>query len=389
MNFEALRHYLESLGETYGVRAFGIKVTQRHKELFSMISGTRDPETGEPAGPDDLYDIYSCTKPVTAACVMQLAERGLLRADEKLGDILPAFRDVRVADFAFDPVKRVYPPYDIGTLPCRNPITIKHLLTMTAGMTYDIAHPALREVIEASGGHASTSDVVNAMAKMPLVFEPGENWHYSLAFDVLASVIEARSGLSFGEYVKKNIFEPLGMRDSYLLADEKLTSRLSALYIFDPKTRAVRPIPKGNPFRFTDRYESGGAGILCTIDDYSRFADAMACGGVSAEGRRILRPESVEAIKTDRLTPTQWNTFRQIEPDCYSYGYGVRTLIREGAAQSPLGEFGWCGASNPYCLMDTKNGLSIFYSQQILYYMRFQEEAHPKIRDLVYEGLRS
>lgn len=387
--FRGLDQLLETFPERFSVRAFGIKVMRAHECLFEKYHGFSDTEGQKPVSPDDLYDLYSLTKPVTAAAVMQLYEKGLVDLEDKLSDYLPEFARCRlIKDFPYSAKTSHWPPYDVKTKAPSRAILIRHLLTMTAGMTYEQNHPEIQKCLKEGKGHASTLELIRAMARMPLVFEPGEDWEYSLAYDVLAGVIEKASGQSFSAYLKNHIFNPLGMKDSYILVPEAQRPRLSALYECDAETGLVKAVPCRNSHRLSPEYESGGAGLTSTVRDYARFADALACSGEGASGERILKQESVAEIGRDWLNQRQRETFAFREDPAYSYGFGVRCLIDPSRALSPPGEFGWAGAAGAYTLMDRKNQLSITYAHHILNPFRFQRTAHPEIRDEVCRALR-
>lgn len=393
MDFSNLSAYLSSLRSRFDVRGFDLIVMQKHKCLFRQSEGFCDRAQSRPVSPDDLYDVYSCTKVLTMAAVLKLMEEGLLSPEDELGLYLPEYKEMYVAEgFDYNPAEGIWPPAGTPVRPAARPIKIRHLMTMTAGLSYDLEHPAIREAAARGGGNASTREIVRAMAKMPLLFDPGDDWLYSLAHDVLAAVVETISGMSFGAFLKKNFFAPLGMEDSYMKEADIPKERLSAMYALDPadpRQEKLIPVSSENAFRFSRQYESGGAGLCCTAGDYALFADALACGGEGLSGASVLKPETVALLKEDRLTPRQRRRFQTVENPDYSYGYGVRTLYNLKASKSSPGEFGWCGAAGAYTLIDMKKKLSIFYVHHILYYRRFQDSAHPAIRDLVYEALEA
>jgi len=376
MNFSKLDEYLISL-EARGIPACECIVCKNHKTLYHHISGHSDSAGLIPASEDDMYFIYSATKLLTVCALMQLCEKGLVSLDDRLCSFLPEYR--------YMTVRRLGKIRMAGT-----PVTIKHLLTMTGGFSYSLNLPALIRAREDK--HALTRDIIRALAEEPLNFEPGERFLYSLSHDILASVVEEVSGQSFGEYLKNNIFIPLGIKDMSIhlksAAGEDLTRRLSAQYTYDTVKESVREIPKSNPFCLSENYESGGAGIIAAAREYILFADALACGGEGASGLRILKPETIDLIRTPALSPSCQNDFtRAFNRRGYGYGLGVRTMTcpAVGNSLSPVGEFGWDGAAGAYVLCDVKNSLSVFYVQHVMGCTPAYTEFHPAIRNLVYE----
>ena len=203
---------------------------------------------------------------------------------------------------------------------------------------------------------------------------------------MLAAVVEVVTGLSFGEYMRKNIFDPLGMKEIWYQIPEDKYSRLAAQYMLDINTGAMFP-QQGNTYRLSEKYESGGAGVTTSVDEYSKLLDALACGGKSATGERILEESSVALMRTNQLNESEIKEFQQGFRKNYGYGLGVRVKLGEAGGKSPAGEFGWDGAAGAYALMDPVNHISVYYAQQILNMLKSYTEIHPAVRDLIYESL--
>lgn len=332
-----------------------------------------------PASEQDLYTVYSCTKVMTMIAAMQLIEQGKLSLDDPLEKYIPEFARVNLAkDYVMGDPPHKWPAEDSSLVPARKKIYIHQLMSMTAGFSYDTA-----AVVKLADSGDGTVGVVRAMAKMPMLFEPGERYMYSLCHDVMAAVVEVVSGMRFSEYLKKYIFEPLGAEDMYFQVPREKKHLLVDQYTY--QTGSVKP-GSGLHFRVTSEYESGGAGLICNVASYSKVLDAMACGGVGANGVRILSEESIRIMSQNRLGDVQMEDFRKMEKVGYGYGLGVRTLMDGTASKGPVGEFGWDGAAGAYCVIDPVNRVSIFYAQQVVE-MPPAGKYHPIIRDLVYEGL--
>ena len=214
-------------------------------------------------------------------------------------------------------------------------------------------------------------------------------WSYSLGHDVLAAVVEVVSGTKFSVYLKKNIFEPLGIKDMYFHWDGELEKRICAIYMGEFGSDKIRPDDgsMSDGFKITENYESGGAGLAGTVDAYSLFADALCNGGVGVTGKRILGEKMIRLFMTGYTTGIMQDDFVVTGKKGYRYGLGVRVLNDTAESKSPVGEFGWDGAVGAYVMIDPVNHISIFYAQHIVGFPKVYSEIHPVIRDLVYEAL--
>ena len=387
MDFSKLTAYLETLNERYGVKGLDIKITKDHECIYRHMVGHSDYDCTVPVSDKDLYDVYSCTKVLTMTAVMQLIEQGKLDLYDTLDKYIPEFSqmyystDFKVGEFPFR-----WPTPEDNLAPAQNKIYIHDLMSMTSGMSYDVASAPILDVVNATNGEADTLTVVKAMGKMPLLFEPGTHHSYALGHDVLAAVVEIISGMRFSEYMRKNIFEPLGCTDMYYHIPESELHRLSAQYGRDWTTGEIKR-DNSMIYRITRNYDSGGAGLTCTVDGYSKVIEALACDGIGATGAQILKPESIRTMSKNWLTETQLADFQRAGKVGYGYGLGVRTLIDQSTSKSPVGEFGWDGAAGAYSVIDPINHISIFYAHEILGMLEAYSEIHPTVRDLVYEAL--
>ena len=387
MDFTRLTDYLNTLEETYGVRGLDIKITREHDTVCRYMTGHSDYEGKTPVSARDLYDIFSCTKVITMVGVMQLVERGKIDLQAPLETYLPEFASMRYAtDFKVGQFPFAWPTEKSPLAPARNKIYIHDLMSMTAGMSYDVAPKPILDVVRATNGEANTRQIVAAMAEMPLLCEPGAHYSYALGHDVLAAVVEVVTGMTFGEYMRENVFAPLGITEMYYQAPESERRRLSAQYAKDWDTGEIRP-DDSMIYRITKNYESGGAGLATTVDEYSKVLEALANGGVGATGRRILTPDAISVMSRNWLTEAQMADFSLPGKPGYGYGLGVRTLMDGSKAKSPVGEFGWDGAAGAFSLIDPVNHVSLFYAQEILGMIEAYSEIHPTIRDLTYEAL--
>ena len=365
MDFTPLRNYLRQMPER-GVPGCELAVCRDHEILFHEWVGFSDEARQKPASPADRYFLYSCTKPVTATAAMIALEENLFGLDDPVSRYLPAFADAFVLkDGVRTPVSR--------------PITVRHLLTMTAGLDYNLDCDSVRRVLKRTDGQATTVEIAEAMAEKPLSFQPGERFQYSLCHDVLAAVIEAVSGDTYGAFVQSRILDPLGMKDTDFYLDGK-PADVAALYSYDKNTGRIVPQEKKVRLVPSARYYSGGAGLVSTATDYLKFADALACGSA------ILSREKIDLMRTEQMRAFHVEgSFSCTCGEDYGYGLGVRTRIsnRHGLP-SAFGEFGWDGAAGADILIDPEHRLSMVYVQHVLNWPDLLGCVHLQIRDLLY-----
>lgn len=365
MNFKALQDYLHTLTTEWGVPACAMTVHVGRETVF---------ESFENCASNDVFWMYSATKVFTATMFCRLLERGILKLTDTVSDYLPEYSVLVIA--AEDGMRRK----------AEKKLTLGHLITMCGGLTYDIFNPLIT-----GASDRTTRGIAREIAGMPIVAEPGEVFLYSLCHDVLAAVMEAATGMRFSDLLRKEITEPLGMRDTCFHPGEEQLRRLAPQFVWrDRAEGGPVPCPGTNQFCFSEDYDSGGAGLCSTVPDYILLTEALANGGFGRDGYPLLKPETIDRMRTDMLGTSQRATFleRWGRYSAYGYGLGVRTRI-SGAdgGKSPVGEFGWDGAAGAYCLADPENRISVFYAQHVLNMGPVYEEIHPHLRDLVYEGI--
>lgn len=376
MDFTPVTDYIENvLRKEKGVPCCDVLIRRGHETLLRYFSGVSDYEGNTPVRGDEVYYMYSCTKPITCTAAMQLVEQGKLLLDAPVSDYLPAY-------------KNTFLMKNGTAVPTETVMTVRHLFTMSAGLDYDRDTEPLRRLVRENPG-AGTVEVVSAFPQSPLRFEPGERFLYSLCHDVLAAVVEVVSGLRFSEYLKKNIFDPLGMTRTGFFLPKEEEPHLAAQYACPTRLAPCVPHTGNSDFRLTENYESGGAGLYSCVEDYSRFADALANGGVGITGAQILKQETIDLMRTEQLSGyAMHNEFSCAAGPGYGYGLGVRTLIDKSQGQrSSLGEFGWDGAAGSYVMIDPAEKLSIFFAMHVRGWPNLIGCGHAPIRDLTYEVL--
>ncbi len=375
MDFTKLKNYIDSLHNDRGVPACGVSVFHKHAEVFRYTCGFSDYENTIPLKPDDQFFMYSCTKPITVSAGIMLIEAGKLDLDAPVSDYLPCFNNV----YLIKDGKHVGP---------RQKATVRNLFTMSAGFDYNLYKEPVRELLSRRGSEASTHEIVEALTLSPLSFEPGAKFQYSLCHDILAAVIEVAAGMRFGEYLKQEIFEPLEMDNTYF-ATTREYPELTAKYMYDAGSGTLKIAPRKNMFVPGDRYESGGAGLISTQEDYGRFADALANDGIGINGSRILTKAGIDMLRTEQLSHYVADPgFSCAAGPGYGYGLGVRTLVDKSfGARSALGEFGWDGAAGSYLMADPANRLACVTMMHIRNWTAMLGNPHIPVRDLLYECL--
>ena len=375
-SFSDLEKYLDSIPAKEKTPGGSIRVFHHGKEVFAHSFGYADRENKIKMTGDEYYFMYSATKPLTCATALAAYEEGAFILAEPVWWYLPEFKNCQV---------KVYnPDCSYNLVPLKREIMIQDLFTMSAGLNYDTGNAEIKKVVEETNGRAPTRDVVRGIAKIPLEFQPRERWNYSLCHDVLAALVEVATGVKFSEYMKKKIFDPLGMTKSTFRVTDEILENMAQQYQYNYSTNEADLYGKRNGYVFGSEYDSGGAGLITTIDDYAKFVQAMSCGGKAPNGNRILSPLTVKLMGTNMLDEKRMAQFSDWRNNAeYGYGLGVRTKIYEGwgGNLSSIGEFGWDGAAGSLCSIDTEKEIGIVYTQHML--NPHHEQIHPRVKMLV------
>ena len=370
MSFSKLDSFMKKM-PARGIPACELTVLRHGEQVYRTAVGFADTEGKRPASPDDLYWIFSTTKVVTCIAAMRLVEQGVLHLDDPVSRYLPAFSDLKVKQA------------DGSLAPAKNEMTLLHLFTMTGGLTYDYGN-AVKNATD-----RSTLGMVNEFAKDPLIFEPGTRYRYSLCHDVLAAVVEVASGMPFSQYLQQNIFDPLGMKDIGFRPTEEQEKRFSAMYLGQTACSPPSPTSNKNPYALTDLFESGGAGLFSSVDEYAKLLTALSLGGTAKNGYRVLKPETVAMLGENHLPLAAQNDF--VTTRLYGYGWGLcgRAHMDPTVSLSPtaVGEFGWDGAAGAFALVDPTNQVAVYFGSHVRARAYLYHKIHFKLLDLIYEGL--
>lgn len=341
-----------------------VLLMQHGKELYSSCQGYADREARVPMTRDTIFRLFSMTKPITAVAVLILAECGKLDLWDKVSMYIPEFKDCKVME------------EDGSLVTPKREINIWDLLTMTSGLTYPDLNcepgrqmdALFREIKEEllKGNPTDTLSYCRQIAKVPLCFHPGEKWRYGLSADILGGIVEVVSGMRFGRFLQKEIFEPLGMKDTGFTVPSEKRHRFAANYKWCEETGRLEPFLENHlgleGYGEDVTFESGGAGLVSTIDDYSRFARMMLHGG-TFNGMRILGRKTVELMTSPHLNENQRKDFNWESLWGYNYGCLTRVLENPGEAGSnaSIGEYGWDGWTGNYITMDPADDMTLLY----------------------------
>ncbi|MBQ8296145.1 MAG: beta-lactamase family protein [Clostridia bacterium] len=370
MKGEKTTAYLKNLLSEKQIPYLDVLVKKGHTELFRRY----DSLDGKANGKEQLF-FFSCTKPLTVACAMRLVEEGKLSLDDEVENYLPAYGDV----FLYNGQGEKVPP--------NTKMTVRHLFTMSAGLTYDIWTPETLALKAQMEGAADTVAYASCFAKRPLSFQPGERFQYSLCHDVLAAVVEAASGKRFADYMQEVIFAPLGMKDTGFHTEKKV--QMAPLYVAKEDGSIVETECVNN-LVFGDNYDSGGAGAIGTVEDYAKFGETLACGGVAENGYRMLKKETVQEIRTETFASLNVNNrFTCVQGADYGYGLGVRTRVKPTEWGLPNGEFGWDGAAGLYLMVDPVHEISVVIGMHVMAWPIVFRNEHLRLVQCVYEDMQA
>ncbi|WP_226669841.1 serine hydrolase domain-containing protein [Metabacillus litoralis] len=365
-----------------------MQVMHNNETVFKDFIGFSDKETKTLMNEDTIFRIYSMTKVVTCVAALMLYERGLFLLNDQLSDYLPEFKNSKVYEKDEDG--------EIKIVKASRAILVKDLFSMTSGITYggnenETQIQVVKEFEKLVKNRESLTNqrLSQILASIPLAFHPGDQWNYGLSHDVLGALIEVISGKKLGEFFQEEIFKPLCMTDTFFrIPDEKL-HRLASLYNREEDGKLIKNESEEMDMQFHifPEYESGGAGLLSTLGDYSIFAHMLANGG-EYNGKRIIGKNTIKLMTSNHLTKQQSTYYNWDYLKGYGYGLGVRTLTdqAEGGINSSIGEFGWSGLAGTWVLIDPKENISAVYMQQML--PNFEAFHQPRLRSVIYGALK-
>jgi len=356
----ALQEGLER-GAIPGVAAFA---ANGREILYAGAFGRRDLSRADAMTPDTVFWIASMTKAITTAAAMQLVERKLLTLDTPMGTILPELADPQVLEgFSEDGKPRLRP--------ARRPVTLRYLLTHTAGFAYDMWSKEIDQYI-AYAGLPRIISCRNAALQTPLLFDPGDDWCYGINIDFVGKAVEKLSGQSLEDYFRENIFAPLGMNDTRFILRPDMRSRLVRMH--QRSESGVQPIDFEVPQQ--PEFFMGGGGLYGTGEDYIKFTQAILNGGIY-NGERILKAETVAEMTKNQIDGLSMHVMKTAIPalsndvDIFpgmekKWGFGFMINTEDVPGARSAGSLGWAGLGNTYFWIDPKKRLTGVVLTQLL-----------------------
>jgi CubicO group peptidase (beta-lactamase class C family) len=370
---------LQSMVDSAMIVGVSALIVEKDKEVYFNAFGFADREAGKTFDRNTLTRIYSMTKPVTGAALMQLYEKGAFQLDDPLSKHAPEFADMKVFAGVDSKGKMIFEPL-------KRPITIRDLTRHTAGFAND-QHPQLGAMVkeaDAMNRENTLAQMAQKLGKLPLAFNPGEQWSYGICVDVQAFLVERLSGKPFDQYVRENILDPLSMKTTRYVPEDM--NRLAAVYAKGDSGKLERvPDDRANFFNAKEwPLKPGGFGLTSTVDDYMRFARMLVNEG-TFEGVTILKPETVKLMATNHLADSV--TERMWLPSKGQVGFGIDFAVRlkppvsEKENNGVVGEFFWDGAASTLFWVDPTNELTAVLFVQVF---PFSGKLHKNFRDAVY-----
>jgi len=332
-----------------------VLIQQHGKPVYLKCFGVRDVETKLPMTSDTIFALHSMTKPITSVAAMMLIDAGKLSLTDPASKFIPAFADVKVG---VESVAADGTPF-LQLVPPDRPVTIMDLLRHASGITYEyIGGKLIMKAYSESGlfdGRYTNKVFADRIARLPLARQPGTLWRYGHSTDVLGSIIEIVSGQTLYQFEKQYIFDPLGM-----------TSTKFVLESADERARMAEPLPSDTILKRAEtqrrahpEWESGGGGLVSTLNDYTRFAQ-MILGGGELDGKRYLSPAAFRSMTSDHIGPGSGvaRDYYYFPGDGFGYGYGFAVRTDPGNAKPPppgsIGELKWDSGSGTYFGVDPK-----------------------------------
>ena len=370
-----------------------VAVARSGHTIYQDTYGMADIEGGEALRDDAIFRIYSMTKPVTSIALMQLYEQGLILLENPVGRFIPELADPQVW------VAGDLETYD--TRPAARQITVRDLLTHTSGLTYGFQHQhpidAMYRRLGLGDLNRPDYDLAEAMVhlgELPLLFDPGAAWNYSVSTDVCGRIVEVVSGQNLDDYLHEHVFEPLGMVDTGFSVGDGQGDRFTSNYFQKPADKTLHIVDSKDESSYLSppKFLSGGGGLVSTLSDYMRFCQALLQGG-ALEGERIIGRKTLSYMTQNHLPGHKnlndlgQNTFSETAMEGMGFGLGFSVLQDAAAngAVSTSGEFAWGGAASTTFWIDPFERLAVVFMTQFMPSNYYPIRRH--LKAVVYQAL--
>lgn len=342
-----------------------VVVARKGKIAFFETFGMMDIKAQKPMAKDAILRFYSMSKPITSVALMMLYEEGKIKLDDPVSKYAPQFKGLKV--YA-----------ESGNVDAKRPMTVRDLLRHTSGLTYGFfGNTAVDKMYREKatlGGDGDLEDMVNKLGEIPLLYQPGTKWHYSVSTDMVGYLVEKVSGRPLGEFFEERIFKPLGMKDTAFYVPAEKVDRFAVCYSF---ALIVSDDPAKSRYLKKPAMRSGGGGLLSTAPDYLRFCQMLLNKG-QLDGKRLLRSETVEMMTRNQLP----EGVSRADTGGFGLGFSVRTV--EG--KFPKGEYGWGGMASTHFWISPKHDLIVVaLSQRIPFSGQLENAVKPIIYDSILE----
>jgi len=375
-----------------------VQVWRRGKLAYETVLGLADRERERKLKSDDLFRIYSMTKPITSVAFMMLVEEGLAALDDPVAKYIPEWAGLGVYNGGY--------MESFQSKPADRPMLVVDLLRHTSGLTYGFQQQgnidaAYRKLKVGDDLRATTlAETITTLAGVPLQFSPGEAWNYSVSTDIVGRLVEIISGQALDVFFEERIFKPLGMTDTFFTVPKDKADRFTACYAvgalgskapISPKPQ-LQDDPKKSPYLKPATFLSGGGGLVSTADDYMRFCRMLLNGG-ELDGERLLGPKTIQLMASNHLpggkdlTQMSQSLFSEATYAGVGFGLGFATTMNPAATLIPgtAGDFFWGGAASTFFWVDPVEDLAVVFLTQLL-----PSSAYPvrrELRTLVYSAI--
>jgi CubicO group peptidase (beta-lactamase class C family) len=335
-----------------------VAIAREGKLAYYESFGFLDPAARAPMPKDAIFSIASMTKPITAVAALMLYEEGRLMVNEPVGKYLPQLGRMRVGTPGCDGTPAM-------TIDATRQMTVQDLMRHTAGVSYGRGNTPLHKIYPVSSTWSASNwtgaEFLERLGALPLHYQPGSAWEYSLGLDVLGLLVEKIAEMPLRDFLQQRLFEPLGMIDTGFVVAPDAIARYAKVLPIDPLTREPQTIRDGTK---RHKFECGGGCAVSTALDYLRFAQMLLNGG-ELDGARVLGRKTVEYMTADHLGPEIDATNLRNYPNLNGYGFGLGVAVRRGGgisgvASSP-GEFHWAGSTGTYFWVDPKEALAVVF----------------------------
>ena len=358
--------------------AGGIVVIARKGKIAHFKPyGLRDREAKLPMEKDTIFRIYSMTKAVTSVAALMLHEEGKLGLDDPLSKFFPSLKNLKVYT-------------KNGLVGLKGEPTVSDLMRHTAGLTYGRTKiPAIDQAYKKAkmlDREVSLKPMISATSSVPLVFQPGTDWRYGVATDVLGGVVEVASGQKLDAFFRERIFKPLGMKDTGFFVPKDKVDRFAVNYNYKEGRLSVKDAPKTSKYLENPTFLSGGGGLCSTADDYMRFLLMVSKGGKLGK-ERLLKKKTIRLMTTNQIPKGGgWVTFGdQIRGGVgFGLGFSVRVKMSDWDSDGRVGEYGWGGAASTHYWVSPKDDLVVLTLEQVMPYSFNTEWA---LKGLIYDAI--